>query len=186
MLKIVLVAVGVVIAGVLLLAAMRPATFSVQRSATIQALPEKVYPLIADFKRWEAWSPWEKKDPAMRRTFGPVSDGKGATYAWDGNGEVGRGSMEIVETVVPSRITIKLDFVQPFEAHNMVDFALAPRGQTTDVTWSMHGPVPYLARIVHMFMDMDRMVGNDFEAGLASLKTAAERPAAGASTEGKQ
>ena len=115
MMRIVLVAVGVVIAGVLLLAATRPATFSVQRSASIQAPPEKVYPLIADFKRWQAWSPWEKKDPAMRRTFGPVSDGKGATYAWDGNGEVGRGSMEIVETVVPSRITpgtttVLLDF----------------------------------------------------------------------------
>ena len=175
MMRIVLVAVGVVIAGVLLLAATRPATFSVQRSASIQAPPEKVYPLIADFKRWQAWSPWEKKDPAMRRTFGPVSDGKGATYAWDGNKDVGQGSMEIAESVPPSRIVIKIDFVKPFEAHNTVEFTLLPTGDATDVKWAMQGPVPYFAKIIHVFIDMDKMVGSDFEAGLAAMKAAAEK-----------
>ena len=178
MVKIVVAVLALLVGGVLLAAAVRPDTFTVQRSATIQAPPEKVYPLIADFKRWDAWSPWEKKDPAMKRTFGATSAGRGATYAWEGNGEVGRGSMEITEAVAPAKLVIKLDFVKPFEAHNLVDFALAPSGQATHVTWTMQGPVPYFARILHLFVDMDRMVGKDFEAGLANLKLAAEKPAA--------
>jgi uncharacterized protein YndB with AHSA1/START domain len=187
MLKIVLIAVAVLIAGVLLVAAGRPDTFTVQRSVSIQAPPERVYALLEDFKRWEAWSPWEKKDPAMKRTYGATTSGKGATYAWEGNGDVGQGRMEIADAVAPSGLTIKLDFVQPFEAHNRVDFALVPSGQTTHATWTMQGPVPYFARILHMFVDMDKMVGKDFDTGLANLKLAAEKPAAGtASMEGKQ
>ena len=184
MFRIILVVVAVAIAGVLLLAATRPDTFSVQRSVAIQAPPEAVYPLIADFKRWEAWSPWEKKDPAMKRTFGVTTAGQGATYAWEGNGEVGQGSMEIAHAESPSKVGIALDFVKPFEAHNRVDFALAPKGQATEVTWTMQGPVPYFANIVHLFVNMDAMVGRDFEAGLANLKLAAETPAAAAVTTG--
>lgn len=175
MLKIIGLIVALVIAGVLILAATRPDTFRVQRATTIQAPPQKVFEFINDFNRWSVWSPWEKKDPAMKRTLGAATSGKGATYAWEGNKEVGQGSMEIAESAPPSRVAIKLDFVKPFEAHNMVEFTLEPKGEATAVTWSMQGRTPYFAKIIHVFLDMDSMVGKDFEAGLASLKAAAEK-----------
>jgi hypothetical protein len=111
----------------------------------------------------------------MKRTWGAVTSGKGAKYAWEGNKDVGQGSMEIAESVAPFKITLKLDFVKPFEAHNIVVFTLEPKGGTTNVTWVMEGPVPYFAKIIHVFLDMDSMVGKDFEAGLASLKVIAEK-----------
>jgi uncharacterized protein YndB with AHSA1/START domain len=163
------------VAGILILAALRPDTFRVERAASISAPPEKVFVLINDFKRWDAWSPWEKKDSAMRRTFGSVTSGKGATYAWEGNKDVGQGSMTIAESVPPARIRINLDFVKPFKAHNVVTFTLEPRNGGTHVTWAMEGDSPYFAKIVHLFFDMDRMVGGDFEAGLAAMKAAAEK-----------
>lgn len=175
MVKIIGLIVALVIAGVLILAATRPDTFRVQRATTIQAPPQKVFEFINDFDRWSVWSPWEKKDPAMKRTFGAATSGKGATYAWEGNKDVGQGSMEIAASAPPSRVAIKLDFVKPFEAHNMVEFTLEPKGEATAVTWSMQGHTPYFAKIIHLFFDMDSMVGKDFEAGLASLKAAAEK-----------
>lgn len=175
MFKIIGLIVALVIAGVLILAATRPDTFRVQRATTIQAPPQKVFEFINDFDRWSVWSPWEKKDPAMKRTFGAATSGKGATYAWEGNKDVGQGSMEIAASAPPSRVAIKLDFVKPFEAHNMVEFTLEPKGEATAVTWSMQGHTPYFAKIIHLFFDMDSMVGKDFEAGLASLKAAAEK-----------
>ena len=175
MFKIIGLIVALVIAGVLILAATRPDTFRVQRATTIQAPPQKVFEFIDDFNRWSVWSPWEKKDPAMKRTFGAATSGKGATYAWEGNKDVGQGSMEIAESAPPSRVAIKLDFVKPFEAHNMVEFTLEPKDEATAVTWSMQGHTPYFAKIIHLFFDMDSMVGKDFEAGLASLKSAAEK-----------
>lgn len=165
------------IAAVLILAAMKPDNFRVRRSIAINAPAERVFPLIADFRAWDAWSPWEKKDPAMKRSFGGAQSGAGATYAWEGNKEVGQGSMRIVEAQAPEKVALKLDFLKPFEAHNDVVFALAPQGQATRVTWTMTGPTPFLGKIVHVFLDMDKMVGGDFEAGLAALKAAAERPA---------
>src|SRR5262249_33220276 len=108
----------VVIAGVLIYAATRPASFRVQRSASIKAPPDKIFAMINDLKAWAGWSPYEKKDPAMQRTFGAITAGKGATYAWRGDGNVGEGRMEIVETAPPNKILIKLDFLKPFEAHN--------------------------------------------------------------------
>jgi hypothetical protein len=110
----------------------------------------------------------------MKRSFGPTTSGMGAVYAWDGNSEVGQGQMQITESVPPSRITIKLDFVRPLEAHNTVEFALEPRGRQTNVQWSMHGDTPFLGKIMHVFIDMDDMVGKDFESGLANLKAIAE------------
>jgi hypothetical protein len=175
MLKIVAIVIVIAIAAVLLFAATRPDTFQVQRTATIQAPPEKIFPLINDFNRWNAWSPWEKKDPGMKRTFGTITAGKGAMYAWDGNKDVGQGSMEITESVAPSRLMIRLSFVRPFEAHNNVEFSLEPKGAVTQVTWTMNGPVPYISKIIHMFINIDRMVGGDFETGLASLKAIAEK-----------
>jgi uncharacterized protein YndB with AHSA1/START domain len=175
MFKKIAIVIAVLIAGVLIFAATKPDTFGVQRAASIKAPPEKIFSLINDFKRWDAWSPWEKKDPAMKRTFGAVTVGKGATYAWDGNKDVGQGSMEIVESVTPNKVALKLDFVKPFEAHNLVTFTLEPKGDATSVTWAMAGPTPYFAKIIHVFLDMDSMVGKDFEAGLAGLKAIAEK-----------
>ena len=175
MLKIILIIVALAIAAVLVLAATKPDVFRVQRAASIKAPPEKVFALINDFKRWETWSPWEKKDPAMKRSFGAATSGKGARYAWEGNKEVGQGSMEITESARSSLIKLKLDFLKPFEAHNRVEFALQAKGDATEVSWTMTGDTPYFAKIMHVFVDMDRMVGKDFEAGLANLKSISEK-----------
>jgi len=175
MLKIIGIVIVVLIAGVLILAATKPDTFRVQRAASIKAPPEKIFALINDFNRWGAWSPWEKKDPAMKRTFGATTTGKGAVYAWEGNKDVGQGRMEIAESVPPSKVALNLDFVKPFEAHNLVEFTLEPKGDATNVTWAMQGHTPYFAKIIHVFINMDKMVGKDFETGLANLKTAAEQ-----------
>ena len=175
MLKIIAIVIVVLIAGVLILAATKPDTFRVQRAASIKAPPEKIFALINDFNRWGAWSPWEKKDPAMKRTFGATTTGKGAVYAWEGNKDVGQGRMEIAESVPPSKVALNLDFVKPFEAHNLVEFTLERKGDATNVTWAMQGHTPYFAKIIHVFINMDKMVGKDFETGLANLKTAAEQ-----------
>lgn len=174
MIKIILAVIALLITGLLIFAATKPDVFRIERKVKIQAPPEKVFALINDFRQWGPWSPWEKKDPAMKRTFGTTTAGKGATYAWEGNKDVGRGSMEIVDSVMPSRIRLKLDFIQPFEAHNVVTFTLTPQGNITEVSWAMEGPVPYFAKIIHVFINMDAMVGKDFEAGLTSLQSLAE------------
>ena len=159
----------VVLAGaVLAIAATRPDVFRVQRGASIQAPPERIYPLIADFERWGEWSPYEKKDPGMKRSI------QGPVYAWEGNRDVGAGRMEIVEAAAPSKLRLKLDFSRPFEAHNMVEFSLERKGDATRVTWDMQGPAPFISRVIGLFLDMDAMVGKDFEAGLARLKVIAE------------
>jgi len=164
----------VAIAGILIYAATKPDSFRVQRVVLINAPPDKVFPLINDIKAWTVWSPYEKKDPAMKRTYGAVTAGKGATYAWEGNKEVGQGSMEIVESS-PRKIVLKLDFLKPFEAHNMGEFLLEPKGDSTSVTWAIYGPSPYMSKVVGTFMNIDDMIGRDFEKGLADLKAAAEK-----------
>ena len=174
MLKTIAIVVVVLVAGVLAFAATKPDTFRVQRSASIKAPPEKIAAVLGDFHGWEAWSPWEKMDPAMKRSYSGAAKGKGAAYAWEGNSKVGQGRMEITDAA-PSRVAMDLDFVKPFEAHNKVVFTLAPKGDATEVTWAMQGPVPYMAKIVHVFMDMDGMVGQQFETGLANLKTLTEK-----------
>ena len=165
----------VAVAGVLAVAATKPDEIRVERTARVNAPPEKIYPLINDFRQWGAWSPYEKKDPAMKRTFGNVTTGKGATYEWDGDSNVGKGRMEITETTPPSKVVIKLDFIKPFEGHNTAEFAMKPNGPSTDVTWTMHGPAAFITKIMCVFFDMDKMIGPDFEAGLASLKSLAEK-----------
>jgi hypothetical protein len=180
--KIIAVIVVLAVVVVLVLAARKPDHFRVQRSASIEALPERIFPLINDFHRWDAWSPWERKDPDMKRTFSGAGSGRGSIYEWAGNSNVGTGRMEIVESTAPSRVAIRLDFLKPFEAHNSATFTMEPAGKATNVTWVMDGPTPFLGKIMHVFMNMDRMVGTDFEAGLANLKTAAEHePARSAS-----
>lgn len=167
-------AVAALIAAVLLLAATRPDTFRVERSADIQARPEILYAAIGDLRRWGAWSPYEKLDPGMRRHYSGAASGRGAIYEWRGNAQAGAGRMEITDATPFSRLAMRLDFIEPFAAHNNVEFSLQPHGDATRVTWAMHGPVPYPAKIMHLFFNVDRMVGQDFEAGLSNLKTLAE------------
>lgn len=175
MIKVIALVLVALVAVVLVLAATKPDVFRVQRATSIEAPPEKIFPFINDFSRWGAWSPYEKKDPAMKRTFGATTSGKGAVYEWAGDKNVGKGRMEIAESSPPSRVVLKLDFAEPFEAHNVVEFTMTQKGDATEVSWDMRGRTPYLAKILHVFIDMDRMVGKDFEAGLASLKALAEK-----------
>lgn len=174
-LGIIAVVVLVAVAGVLAYAATKPDDFRVQRSASIKAPPDKIYGLIVDLHGWAAWSPYEKKDPAMKRTFSGAASGKGAVYEWDGDKNVGAGRMEIVEASAPSKVGIKLDFLKPFEGHNTAEFTMLPSGDSTTVTWAMYGPSPYVAKVMGTFFNMDRMIGDDFAAGLANLKTIAEK-----------
>jgi hypothetical protein len=162
-------------AVVLILASMKPDTFQVARSATIKAPPEKIYPFIADFRRWIDWSPYENRDPQMKRSYGGEPDRVGQTYAWEGNKNVGRGSMTMFDASAPSMVGLKLDFLSPFEAHNTVVFSLAPQDDGTTVTWDMQGPAPFFAKIMHVFVNMDKMCGDDFTQGLAKLKAVAEK-----------
>ena len=164
----------VAVVVVLILAAMRPNVFSVQRSIGIRAPADRIFPLIADFRQWPAWSPWERIDPAMKRTLSGAASGPGAVYEWQGSSKVGQGRMEMREVVPPSKVAIQLDFIKPFEGHNVTEFTLAPRGDTTDVTWVMHGPSPFVSKVMGVFVDMDMMIGKDFERGLAQMKAAAE------------
>ena len=167
--------VAIAVAGILIYAATRPDTFRVQRSASIKAPGEKIFALINDLHAWGTWSPYEKKDPAMKRIFGGAPSGKGAVYEWDGDKNVGKGRMEIVEAVPPSKVVIKLDFIKPFEGHNTAEFTLEPKGDGTTVTWAMYGPSPLMMKVMGIFMNMDRMIGDDFAAGLANLKAVAEK-----------
>lgn len=173
-LTIVVLLVVAAVAVILILAAMKPDTFVVQRSALINAPAEKIFPLINDYKNWGSWSPYEKVDPAMKRTFSGASNGKGSIYEWQGNKNVGHGRMEITDTAPPSRVTIKLDFFSPFEAHNVAEFTMRPEGAATEVTWAMRGPLPYMAKIMHTVFSMDKMVGGQFAEGLANMKAVAE------------
>ena len=175
MIKIIAIVVVVLLAGVLIFAATKPDTFRVQRAINIKATPEKIFPFLNDLHSFGTWSPYEKKDPAMKRTFSGPASGKGAVYEWEGDKNVGKGRMEIADTAPPLNVTIKLDFVKPFEAHNIVVFTLEPKGDYTATTWAMEGPVPYFAKIMHVFLDMDSMVGKDFESGLTSLKAISEK-----------
>jgi uncharacterized protein YndB with AHSA1/START domain len=170
-----LVVIAVVVAAVLVLAAMRPGSFAVQRSAQIRARPEAIYPLIADFRQWPLWSPWEKLDPNMKRTHSGASSGTGAVYAWQGSSKVGAGRMEIRDVAPPSKVVIQLDFIKPFEGHNVTEFALRPAGESTDVQWTMRGPATFIMKLMGVFMNMDTMIGRDFERGLANLKAAVEK-----------
>jgi uncharacterized protein YndB with AHSA1/START domain len=163
------------IAAALVVAANKPDTFRVQRALTIEAPPEKLFPLIDDFHLWGRWSPWEVKDPAMKRTFSGSPSGKGAVYAWDGNKNVGSGRMEILEAAAPSKIVIKLDFFKPFEGHNTAEFTMLPQGDVTNVTWVMHGPAVFISKVMQVFMNLDKMIGKDFETGLANLKRLTEK-----------
>lgn len=171
----IILAIAILLAALVAYAATRPDDFRIERSATMQASPDKVYAQLVDFHNWAAWSPWEKMDPAMQRSFSGTPQGVGTIYGWVGNKKVGEGRMEILEATAPSALTIKLDFFKPFEAHNTALFTLTPVGSGTTVLWAMTGSMPFMMKLMGVFMSMDKMVGKDFEAGLANLKALVEK-----------
>jgi uncharacterized protein YndB with AHSA1/START domain len=175
MLKKIAIGVAVVVAAVLGFAMTKPDSFRVQRTMKIKAPPEKIFPLINDFHSWASWSPWEKLDPAMRRTNSGAAMGQGAVYEWEGNAKVGKGRMEITEVSPPTKVTVKLDFLKPIEGHNIAEFTLEPQGDSTSVTWVMRGPTPFLSKVIQVFISMDSMIGKEFETGLGNLKSIAEK-----------
>jgi hypothetical protein len=174
MFRIIIAVIVVVIMGILGVAATKPDTFTYERKITINAPAEKIFPYINDFKNWLAWSPYEKKDPAMKRTYGAATVGKGAGYEWDGNDDIGAGRMDITNVTEPSRIEIRLEFFRPFEAVNTAVFTLSPVAGGTEVSWAMSGEANFISKIMCVFFDVDKMVGNDFEQGLAALKALGE------------
>lgn len=175
MFKKTLIAIAVIIAVILVLAAFQPDTFTIQRTAVINAKPEKIFAQINDFHNWGTWDPWAKLDPSMKVTLSGAKEGKGAIYEWSGNNQVGQGRMEIIDSMAPSKVDIQLNMIKPMAAQNTATFTLASKGNSTDVTWAMEGHVPFVGKIFHLFMNMDKMVGGQFEKGLADLKTAAEK-----------
>jgi uncharacterized protein YndB with AHSA1/START domain len=177
MLKKILLGLLVVILIFLVVVWFQPAEYKVTRSATVAAPPATVFPLVNEFKKWEAWSPWEKRDPAMKRTFEGPAAGVGSKYGWVGNSDVGEGSMTITESKPNEQILINLQFIKPFESSCLTEFAFKPEGAGTTVTWTMSGKKNFLSKAICMFMDMDKMIGTDFEKGFTSLKTVAEAEA---------
>lgn len=174
MFKIIAIIFVVLIAAVLIYAATKPDTFRIERSVSIKAPPERIAPLINDFHNMQTWSAWEKIDPTMQRTYSGADSGVGAKYAWQGNKDIGSGSMEITEST-PTKIAMKLDFTAPFEAHNQVEFTLTPNNEGTTVNHAMFGPSPYISKVMGLVFSMDKMVGVKFEEGLAALKASAEK-----------
>jgi len=150
-------------------------TYTVQRSTTVQAPLGRLFEQVEDFHRWPAWSPWEGLDPAMQRTYGGAAKGVGATYAWSGNRKAGQGRMEITDADDPTRVVVALDFLKPFKSSSVTTFTFAPEGDGTRVTWTMAGPRTLGLRIMGIFTSMDKLVGPDFEKGLARLRTVAEQ-----------
>ena len=167
-----LVVVGVFVAVV----ERQPAEFRVARSAVIGAPPAVVFAHVDDFQGWQAWSPWAKKDPTARNTYAGPPAGTGAVFSWAGNREVGAGRMTIVESRAPELIRIRLEFLAPFAATNSAEFAFAPDAGGTRVTWTMTGTNTFLTKAIHLVVDMDALVGADFEQGLANLKAVVEAP----------
>jgi len=164
----------VLIGGIVGYAATRPDSFQVTRSINIEAPPEKIFPLINDFHNFILWSPFER-DPEMKRIFSGPQTGAGAVYEYDGNSQVGAGRVSIMEAVEPESVVMKLDFFRPMQAQNRVIFTLTPKDGGTEVTWMMDGANPLLAKVMQLFMSMDKMVGGSFETGLVNLKEMAEK-----------
>jgi len=154
--------------------AMQPKDFKVTRSATMAAPPEKVFEQVNDFHKWDAWSPWIELDPNAKIAFDGPSSGKGAKFSWNGNDNMGEGSMTILESRPPELINMELAFVRPMQDTALVEFACQPAGEGTVVTWTMSGEQNFMEKAVCMFMNMDKMVGGDFEKGLAKMKKVVE------------
>jgi hypothetical protein len=179
MLKWSLAAIAVIVAGFLIVVAMQPADFKIERSATMRAPAQAAFAQVNDFQNWQAWSPWEKVDPALKRSYDGPKAGNGAIYAWQGNKDVGEGRMTITESRPGERVRIKLEFFKPFVAVNDTLFTFTPSAgganEGTAVTWTMSGRNNFVSKAMCLFIDMDRMVGGMFEQGLAQMKTVVER-----------
>lgn len=186
MLKKILIGLGVAFGALLIVIALRPATFHIERSINVAAPPQAVFAQVNDFHAWSNWSPWEKLDPAMKRSYDGPASGVGAKYAWVGNKEVGEGRMTI-EQSQPSRIVVKLEFLKPFAATNTASFGFAPAasGSEVAVTWAMDGHLDFMGKAFHLVMDMEELIGPDFEKGLSQLKTTAEAAANASSVAGR-
>lgn len=174
MLEMLITIVAILIVVALIFVVTKPDSFRIERSADINALPEDIYPYIADFHRWEAWSPWEKVDPDVQRTYSGADSGVGAIYEWNGNKQIGHGRMEIIETS-PTQVGLKIDFISPFEAHNKISFTLESKDEFTTVTQAMYGPSPFISKLMSVFCNMEKMVGPKYEEGLSTLKAIVEQ-----------
>ena len=182
MLKVVLIAAAAAVVLIVVLVALiatRPSEFQIARSATMAAPPEVVFAHVNDFHKWEAWNPWGKLDPNMKNTYEGAQAGEGAIYAWVGNKNVGEGRMTIVESRPNESVRIQLDFLKPMAATNIAEFTFKPQGEQTSVTWSMHGQNTFMGKAISLVMDMDKMIGGNFEKGLSDLKSIAESTARG-------
>src|SRR5262249_27552673 len=173
----ILIAVAVLIIGLVVIVAIQPADFRVVRTGTMSASPADVFAQVNDFRKWEAWSPWAKIDPAMKQTYEGAPAGTGAVYTWNGNGQVGEGRMTITESRPSDLIRIKLEFFRPFAGTNNVEFTFQPKGNQTHVTWDMAGKRNFIVKAMGLFMSMDKMIGGQFEKGLAQMKSVAETAA---------
>jgi uncharacterized protein YndB with AHSA1/START domain len=174
MLKIIVLIIVVAVALILIYAATKPDTLHVERAINIKASPEKLFPLINDFHQWDAWTPYNK-DPAMKKTYSGSTSGKGALYAWEGNKEVGQGEITITDSTPPREIVMALHMIKPFEGRNHVVFSLDANGDSTTVTWTLEDRHTYFMKVMSLFLNLDKMIGGDFEVGLAKLKTVAEK-----------
>lgn len=174
MLGLLLSLLALLVVALLLYAATRPDTLHIERSLMIRAPAEQILAHVNDFHRWRDWSPYEKLEPDLRREIGGAPSGVGATYAWQGQGKAGAGRMEITDAR-PDRTTLQLDFSKPFVSRNIAEFAAIAQPDGTRVTWSMQGPAAYMTKLMGVFFDMDRMIGRDFETGLAALKALSEK-----------
>ena len=172
--KKILAGLAVALLGFVILVATRPPTFHLERSTVIAAAPEVVFAQVNDFRKWAAWSPWEQLDPQMQKTYEGTT-GSGSSYAWKGNDKAGEGRMTIEQSDKNARIITNLQFIKPFPATNTATFTFTPEGQGTRVTWAMDGTNNFVSKAFQLFMNMDKMVGGDFEKGLAAMKAIAER-----------
>jgi len=173
----ILVLLVVLVAVCACIVALQPSHYRVERSATISAPPATVFAQVDDFHKWDAWSPWAKLDPAMKQSYEGAASGVGAIYKWAGNDQVGEGRLTITESRPSDLIKIKLEFLKPWAATNVTDFTFTPQGNQTAVTWTMSGENNFVGKAFSLFMNMDKMIGNDFEKGLAQMKNVAETSA---------
>jgi hypothetical protein len=171
---IILAVVAVIVVAFFVIVAMQPSDFRIERQASIMAPQEVVFDQVNDFHNWEAWSPWAKMDLEMKKEFLGSTAGAGAIHRWSGNKKVGEGRMTILESHPSDLIRIKLEFLRPFKATNMAEFTFRPVGSETQVKWAMLGKRPFVFKAFCLFMDMDKIVGSDFEKGLAQMKTVGE------------
>jgi uncharacterized protein YndB with AHSA1/START domain len=174
MLKKLFIGLAVLLAVFAIVASRQPSDFKISRSTTVNARPAKVFAQVNDFHKWQNWSPWDKMDPSMKKSFEGPAAGEGAVYSWTGNSKVGEGKMTILKSQAPSLVAIQLDFMKPMKATNLTEFSFAPEGKGTQVSWTMSGHNNFVSKAFSVFMDMDKMIGSEFEKGLAQMKAQAE------------